>query len=359
MTHIAHYISSHGFGHAARQQALIDALAAAGHPVHVRTAAPQKFFASAATYHQKRFDIGLVQRDALTLDIEASLAWYADFIAQDEAAFIEQEVAFLHANEVKLVLADMPPIAFAIAAEAGVVSVAVTSFTWDWIYGHYLAEYPAYRPVVEHVHEQYQRATLALRLPMAHEFPMFPQVEDVPLLVPALTQTRDEVRASFDIPADVRLGLLSMGGHSWGKTRIQTLREQADWVFLVTPGAYEQVRETPERFRVVPMEYPNYHNLIAHADLVVGKAGGSTCAQVIAYQTPMIYTTVPQQPEGDLLRAGMENHATAQFLPTDAFVAGQWVEIIDAVASMERVTPGISADGASVITARLAPFLAR
>ncbi len=352
---IAYYISSHGYGHAARQQAVIQQLARRGAQVHVRTAAPPKFFQSAASYHQQRYDIGMKQRDALHFDIEASLRWYADFIDQQRDALIAQEVAFIRHTAIQLVVSDMPPIAMDIAAMAGVPAAVVTHFTWDWVYAHYTDDYPQYRYLVDAIGASYHKATLALQIqiPLPHAFDMFPHVEPVNLIYNQATRSREQIRAAFAIPDDHRVGLLSLGGHDWGDSNVRTLRAMAGWVFLTMPGAWEQVRDTPERFRLVPMAYDDYHNLIAHADLVVGKAGGSTVAEVIGHRTPMIYTTQHNWREIELLRATLTRYGVAHHVDLAAFMAGSWVEAIDRFMTQAHHWPAVARDGADQAAERL------
>jgi UDP:flavonoid glycosyltransferase YjiC (YdhE family) len=130
---IAYYISSHGFGHAARQQAIIRELAKQGAEIHVRSASPAKFFTAASSYHQQRYDIGMIQADALHFDIPASLNWMADFL-KEQPKRIASETAFIREKGIELIVSDMPPIAFEIAEAAQLPSVAITHFTWDWVY---------------------------------------------------------------------------------------------------------------------------------------------------------------------------------------------------------------------------------
>ncbi len=56
---------------------------------------------------------------------------------------VAQEAAWLREAGARLVLGDIPPLAFAAAAEPGLPSVALGNFSWDWIYGHLAARVPA------------------------------------------------------------------------------------------------------------------------------------------------------------------------------------------------------------------------
>ena len=159
---IAFYISGHGFGHAARQQTILRILAGQGIPVYVRTPAPHKFFDFPnVSYHDSRYDIGLIQPDSLTVDVPATVQWYQEFLGR-QAALIETEVAFIGETGVQVVVSDMPPIAFEIAYAAGIPSLACTHFTWDWVYSAYAAKYPEIVPIVDALRESYGKATLAL-----------------------------------------------------------------------------------------------------------------------------------------------------------------------------------------------------
>ena len=243
---IAYYISSHGYGHAARQQAVINELIRRGAGVHVRTAAPQKFFPHATTYHEQRYDIGLIQPDALSYDIPASFQWLADFLKQADSV-IEQEAAFIRETGIRLVVADMPQIAFDIAEAAGVPSVLVSHFAWDWVYDHYMDDYPQYRYLVEAIRTSYRKATHVLRMPFAHDFSLFKQVEDIPLVFNPVTQSHDEIMAAHDIPPDCRIALLSMGGHDWSGN-MAGVQQLDDWVFLVGAGCVGTGQRRPGAF---------------------------------------------------------------------------------------------------------------
>ena len=143
----------------------------------------EKFFKSATSIHQQRFDIGMIQADALHFDISASLAWMAEFLSEQEH-LIEQELVFIREQKIDLVVSDMPPIACEIASRAGIPSVVITHFTWDWVYGHYMAAHPQYQHIVDSIRAQYDKASLALQMqiPIPHPFDMFPTVEPVGLI---------------------------------------------------------------------------------------------------------------------------------------------------------------------------------
>lgn len=350
---IAYYVSAHGYGHAARQQGVIQALAAQGARVFVRSGAPAKFFTAAVEHHPVRYDVGMIQLGPMQVDPAATAAAYAELL-ESQSATIAHEVSFLHAEEIALVVADMPPVACEIAEAAGVPSVVITHFTWDWVYGHYVDRFPAFAPIIDSITASYGKATLALQIqvPIPHAFPMFPRVEPLPGLAKITTRSRDQIRADFGVPEGERLAVLSMGGHDWGHTDVRALQQLEGWRFLVMPGAYAQVQGDP-RFLLIPQEYPNFHNLIAAADVLVGKAGGSTVAEIIAHRTPMIYTVNDDWRENELVSATLSRYAHSLFLEKPDFERGRWVDHLEAFVAQPYPWPDVAMNGAEVAAARL------
>ena len=78
-----------------------------------------------------RNDIRGTYRDPLLVGIVLAPVLYAGIVA-----LVTPRVTAMLAgrNGFDLVVGDVPPLAFEAAAEAGVDSVAVANFSWDWIY---------------------------------------------------------------------------------------------------------------------------------------------------------------------------------------------------------------------------------
>ena len=99
------------------------------------------------------------------------------------------------------------------------------------------------------------------------------------------------------------------------------------------PDIWSQVKYLPN-VRCVPTDTENYQDLIAAADMVVGKAGGSTVAQVIAHRTPMIYTLRENYSENQLLHAALCNFAKSLLVRKNEFEQGAWTQHLDTLADM-------------------------
>ena len=301
---IIYYISSHGFGHASRQSAVMQELVTHGVNIYVRSATSSKFFdIPNVEFHREYYDIGLIQPDALTVDAKSSLQWYANFLEREEEV-IAQEVAFIREHDIQLVVSDIAPIAFDIAERAKLPSIFTSHFAWDWIYELYLEEYPEFNWVVDRIRESYQKATMALQMPFAHDFSVFPTVEPISLVVRRPTKSRAGIFQEFNIPENNYLATISMGGTNGVTMNVDKLDEMDNWTFLVVPELWKQVCNM-HNCRLIPPNYKKHHNLLVSSDVVVGKAGGATVAQCLASRTPMIYTIRENYRENELLHQGV------------------------------------------------------
>src|SRR5688572_27232142 len=101
----------------------------------VRTQVPRAFFEMSA---RVRLDIqpavtdtGLIQLDSLRVDEQASARAAEEFYRSFDER-VTSEARVLSRLAADIVVGDVPPVAFAAARRAGVPSVLLANFTWDW-----------------------------------------------------------------------------------------------------------------------------------------------------------------------------------------------------------------------------------
>src|ERR1043166_5508339 len=134
---IAVYVSGHGFGHSTRVVCVLDALRGLdqGQPLAVVTSAPRALYQrlQPLAFRDDECDVGLAQQGALLIDRRGTgERWRA--VPSDWGARVAREADWLQSFGAGLVLGDIPPLAFEAAARAGVPSVGLANFSWDWIY---------------------------------------------------------------------------------------------------------------------------------------------------------------------------------------------------------------------------------
>ena len=147
--HIAYFISPHGFGHATRAAAVMAAIQTLSPGAHfeIFTRAPEWLFQASLpgsfTYQSLMSDIGLVQRSPLQEDLPATLERLEAFLPFDQA-LVKDLSAQVQELACRLIVCDIAPLGIAVAAQAGLPSVLVENFTWDWIYAGYLDSEPRF-----------------------------------------------------------------------------------------------------------------------------------------------------------------------------------------------------------------------
>ena len=157
------YISGHGYGHVVRMSLVMRELRRM-HPgwrILARTQAPCEMLPDGVECSSAEIDAGVVEREAgIVVDEEATVERLKGLLRRwDE--IVAEETAFVRQNEVDLIVADVPPIAGDIAYAAGVSCVAISNFTWDWIYEPYA------RGHLARLEAAYSRMHVLLRLPFA------------------------------------------------------------------------------------------------------------------------------------------------------------------------------------------------
>jgi len=360
---LAVYVSGHGYGHATRTAEVLRAVRArAAHlPIVVRTSAPAFLFegliAPPLAVRRVECDVGLVQRDALVIDEAGTVAAWREFMdGWDDR--VAGEAAWLRDAGARLVLGDIPPLAFAAAAEAGVPSVALGNFSWDWIYAHLAARKPALVEAAARAGEAYARADLLLRLPFAGDLSAFRRIEDVPLVARKPTVAKAEARARLGLDARPAV-LLSFGGLGLPGLRPAGFGALTEYQVLLTGGSVEG--STPANLRrldgpallAAGLDYPD---LVGAVDVVVTKPGYGIVSDCIGAGTRLVYTDRGDFPEYPVMVAEMSRYLPAAFASNEEVREGRLRRALEAVEALAFPVPPRT-DGAAVAAEKLLSLL--
>ncbi|KAJ1255603.1 hypothetical protein BS78_K183500 [Paspalum vaginatum] len=322
----AYYITGHGFGHATRALEVVRHLVAAGHDVHVVTAAPEFVFTteiSSPSLHIRKvlLDCGAVQADALTVDRLASLEKYHQTAVVPRETILKTEVEWLNTIKADLVVSDVVPVACRAAAEAGIRSVCVTNFSWDFIYAEYVvAAGHHHRSIVWQIAEDYSHCEFLLRLPGYCPMPAFRDVIDVPLVVRRLHRSRSEVRKELGIADDVKVVIFNFGGQPAG----WELKEEwlpDGWLCLVC-GASDTQALPPNFIKLAKDAYTP--DLMAASDCMLGKIGYGTVSEALAYKLPFVFVRRDYFNEEPFLRNMLEHHQCGIEMIRRDLLTGHW-----------------------------------
>jgi hypothetical protein len=337
---IVFYVSGHGFGHATRTIEVINAMLARRPEtrIGVRTSAPRWLFdltvKGKIAFSTLECDTGVVQIDALTLD-EADTIRRAQAFHSDLVTRAASETRILRELGAGLIVGDIPPLAFAVSAAAGIPSIALGNFTWDWVYADYprVRLAPSLLPVIR---TAYTKGSMALRLPMSGGFETFSNVKDIPMIARHATRTRQEVCKLLKLPADKPFVLMSFGGHGLPGLDTDGLAKFKKYTAVTTANlpVGRTRKEAPLAERKGSFVSVNeeamynvgvrYEDLVGAAEAVVTKPGYGIVSECIANDTAMLYTSRGHFPEYDVLVEEMPKHLRTAFIGQDDLFAGKW-----------------------------------
>jgi len=303
----------------------------------VRTAAPERLFAPIAgaqlDVQPVEADTGLVQIDSLQIDEEESARQAARFHADFDRR-VAEEAELLDRVKADVVVGDIPPLAFASAARAGVPSVAVGNFTWDWIYSVYPAFDRLAPGVIPAIRHAYASATLALRLPLHGGFePMAAVTRDIPFIARRSTRDAADTRRALGLTGDRPAVLPSFG--AYGADLPLALLRRSESFALVEPAP-----DPPPGWL--------YQDLVAAADVVVSKPGYGIVSECVANDTALLYTSRGRFIEYDVFVAEMPHVLRCRYISQQDLLAGRWADAVEALLAQPAPAERPRVDGADV-----------
>ncbi len=347
---IACFVTPHGFGHAARASAIMAALLRLEPTLYfdIFTTVPQWFFdhtlAGHFDYHAYETDVGVVQTNSLTENLDETVRKLDDMLP-----FCPQCVGTLmirlQQNQCDLVLCDIAPLGIAVAQAAGVPSVLIENFTWDWIYAGYVNKSPGLQKHISYLKKVFAAADYLIQTkPLCN-----PRTADVtiPPISRSTKMSRAEVRQVLGIPVGAKVVLLTMGGTHWDYAFLQQLQSQPETYFII-PGAVDGAMEIRDNLVLLPHSSPFFHpDMINASDAVVGKVGYSTLAEVYRAGIPYGYVTRAQFVESAVLVDFVERQMAGLPISPAEFQSGAWVAKVPQLLSLPKITR-IDPNGANI-----------
>ncbi len=339
---IAFFISPHGFGHGARAAGVMNAIheRAPGVRFEIFTRVPAWFFQDSVSapfgYHDVLTDIGLVQKNPLEEDLAETVSRLDGFLPLDPA-LISRLAAVIKGLGCTLVVCDIAPMGILAAKAAGIPSVLVENFTWDWIYEAYRHRDARFGAHIHAFGEMFRSVDCHIQTrPVCHDRSTADFVS-APVSRKPRTPGRS-VRRLLGLPSDAKAVLITMGGIPSRYEFLDRLR-QWDTAFFVIPGGSGK----PERqgnLILLPHHGKFYHPDLIHAcDAVVGKVGYSTLAEVYWAGIPFGHVSRPTFRESAKLADFIRRRMTGAAVGETAFLSGEWAAQLDALLAMHRCQP--------------------
>jgi len=294
------HVSSHGWGHAARQREVIRVYRQS-HPralISVASDAPRWFWERSGidSLVSGSPSPAVVERNG-DICSEATLLRFRQF-TENSSSFLEAEISKQQQIQPDLVVTDIEPLPVKAAEATGIPAFAIGNFTWDWVlkqmFPHMTAE-------ADLVAAMYNHGTY-LKLPMSPDHSPFHSTVDIPLLRGG--PPGDPERVAPLLPP--------------GKCCLIALREASPGISLSLPEGVSAVSSLPEPahkncYNIPPSVLSSagatFADLVEACDVVLAKPGYGIISQILAMGKKAVLLTGRKFPEEKYLLSELRIHS--------------------------------------------------
>jgi len=328
---IAVFVSSHGYGHAARISAVLVSLSELEPNIffEIFTEVPEWFFSDGIQkntyqYHSLKTDVGLIQSSPLTEDIPATLNALSNFIPlpQKKLAHIRNEIQDLGC---RAIICNISPLGIAVSNLARIPSILVENFTWDWIYKGYPEYAKEFNPFISYLNSIFNSVDFHIQAkPICNRFKGTNSVNPI---CRRIKNDKIRTRKLLHIPSDAKTILVTLGGVPTKHDYINKLKIQKD-VYFILPIDVPKM-EWQENCIILPHHSKFFHpDLVNASDAVIGKLGYSTLSEIYHAGIPYGYIKRNNFKESETLANFVNENMPGIGIEQEEFESGTWTEKI-------------------------------
>ena len=350
--HLLVCISSHGFGHLSQTAPVLNAL----HDIR-----PDVQFTIRCTLDPDRIrsrlkmpvkivaeadDIGMLMKDAVTVDIDASLHVLMQIHGQWQSK-VDQLAGWMARAGVDAVLSNVGYLPLAAAQKIGLPNVGMSSLRWDAILESAVSHAPdhSHRANIKHMLQDmrtaYEAATHFIRLTPCMALPAASNLVSVgPVCDPGVrreTELKRMIQRQYPDTEDCHLILVGMGGMPFAfSLKHWPAKMPGKDVFYLCE---ETIANTHPHAVSVDATGIRYSDLIASVDLVLTKPGYGTFVEVAMAGTPVLYVERPHWAETEALTSWLETKVPCRSIARDTLDDGRAAQAASELLSNGRTLP--------------------
>ncbi len=334
---LAFFVSPHGYGHAARSSAVMAALhRKSGAEFELYTTVPQWFFEESIKglfrYHHVTCDVGFVQTSALSYDLRGTVEALQDLLPFEQALVDDLAARVLDAG-CSAVVCDIAALGIAVAERAGLPSVLIESFSWQWLYEPLHDRAPELERFSGELRHWWRKATVHVQTE-----PLCWRDDSVETLVDPISRAprleREQARLELDIAPDARVVVITMGGYREGMPFLERLQAMSDVVFIVT-GASETARYG-NLMLFSSHDAIFMPNLLRAADALVAKLGYGIIAEAWSEGLPFAFVSRRDFREMPPLEAFVRRELLGFEIAPEDFAEGGWIDRVPELLDLPR-----------------------
>lgn len=335
--HLIADISGHGFGHVAMTAPVLNRIGELRPDVciTVRSSAPERLLREHMgvdfEWVASDLDFGMVMRNALEIDVEASLSRYRA-LHDGWHAEVDAAANQLAALAPTLLLANVPYLSLAAAARARVPAAAMCCLNWAEIFAHYCGDRPGSGAIIDQMLSAYGSASVFMSPEPAMPMPGLQNVRSIGPIGRRGQNLGAAIRRQLDLDPATHLVLLSLGGVPF---RIDVSRwPRLEGLHVIAAmdvdGGHPDVTPAPQ----LGMQHID---LLASGAAAITKPGYGTVVEAAVNGVPVLYVRRDGWPEEPHLVRWLERHGRCEDLPLPSLAEGRFAEAVWRI--IERQAP--------------------
>lgn len=356
MKHLLIDISAHGFGHVAQTTAILSRLDCIDIRLTIRSATPEPVLRERIHHPFKLIhyqqDKGMIMKDALHVDTEASMRWYTDFHS-NYAQHKYQAMQELETLQPDLLFTNIPYLGLDAAGALGIPAIALCSLNWADVFHAYCGHRPGADNITQAMLHAYQQADVFLQpepsMTMETSLPAR-AIAPIALLGHA---TPGYLLEKSGMPDNTRFVLVSLGGIGL-EYPLETwpVISGVSWIF---PDAALHLHR-PD-FLAQSLFKMDYVDLLASCAAVITKTGYGTQTEAVVNQVPALCILRGDWPEEPKLPDWHAQHGNVIFTNWQEIQTGTFASKIQTLLAntwhKPKVSPAGASEAAAILFARL------
>lgn len=328
---ITYYVSGHGFGHISRSMEIILHLLRSFPDLEIDLVTFREKFLTTLSLSEedsknlerlcvrkKDVDVGMIQKDSLSIDIRATEKKLKEFDLQKQYIQISEIESCLD-FETELIVSDSASLPFMVADKIKIPSLFVGNFTWDFIYSGYAKESPVFERTAKILYEEYYHATFGLLLPFACPAPSLAEQKQIGLVGRKPYLNKEAAKELFQLPKDKTHLLFSFGAYGVETSRFHWERFDPEKYTIVLSGTDFDLTQIPKKQKtgIVQLSGIHYPDLLTACDYVITKPGYGIMSESVYAKTPLLYTDRGNFPEVPYLRKNLNEEIPSAYISNE------------------------------------------
>jgi hypothetical protein len=222
----------------------------------------------------------------------------------------------------------------AVAEGAGVPSLLIENFTWDWIYQGYIEEDGRIGEHITYLKSVFNAASFRIQTEPICD-PRSADLITFPVSRKMKTPAR-EIRKKLRIPEGSKAILITMGGIEEKYDFLEQLATKRG-VHFVIPGASREVMIRGNLI-LLPHHSDYFHpDLVSASNAVIGKVGYSTLAEIYYAGVPFGYVARSRFRESKKLVSFIQDRMPGLPISGDQFYSGRWLSSLPDLLALPRI----------------------